>query len=715
VFSDAQTYVLEFGDEYIRFYQDGFQILDMGDPYEISSPFAVEDLDGIRFTQSADVVTLTHPLYGVYELRRMDTDDWAITQKSLGPALSYPANIVASGTAGSTPYLYFITSINAETGEESLPGVSNAPVLTAPSDNPHTIAWDAVSGAASYNVYAQAPFNASTMGYIGNTTGTSFVNDGITPDQLWRAPVDRTLFSSSGDYPTAVAYIQQRLALAGSVNEPETVWTSKTGLYDNFLTSSPLRDDDAITFTMSGRRVNAIQHLLDIGRLIILTAAGEWVVTGDGSGILRPTEINPKQHTYNGANHIAPVVINDTALYVQARGTIIRDLIYEAQSDGFRGSDLTIFSTHLFDGYTIVDMAYQQIPHSILWAVRSDGVLLGLTYIKEQEIWGWHKHDTDGVIERVCVVPEGNEDAVYLVVLRGDQRFIERLTPRERVDSDELFFMDAGLSYDGRDWGREQLADVTITVTTGTVWTAGATLTLTASDNAFVAGDVGNAIYLHIDDEDETVVVAVIVGYTDETHVTVQALSDIPVEGQGVAIVEWDRAVDAVSGLDHLDGEAVSVVADGDVIANPNNDAYATITVASGSISIPNPRVLIHVGLPYISDFETLDLESDTRSSKKTERSLASRLGLLVDTTLGLYAGAKAPTSADDPLEGLQPIQELDGESLFDEAATGPLTGVMLTEVERGWDSHSRMFVRQLEPLPASVLAVISAGYLSPE
>jgi hypothetical protein len=150
--------------------------------------------------------------------------------------------------------------------------------------------------------------------------------------------------------------------------------------------------------------------------------------------------------------------VGNSILYVEARRTQVRDLRFEQQSEGFGGKDLTVFAGHLFDGYQLNEIDHAQIPHSILWCIRSDGALLGLTYIPEQDVWGWHRHDTGEAdrFEHVCVVPEDDEDAVYVIVRRvidgNTVRYIERLEKRDVLAEDfneDSFFVDSGLSYSG--------------------------------------------------------------------------------------------------------------------------------------------------------------------------------------------------------------------------------------------------------------------------
>jgi hypothetical protein len=261
-------------------------------------------------------------------------------------------------------------------------------------------------------------------------------------------------------------------------------------------TRTPVQADDAVTFSLVGKQVNEVRHLVELSRLVALTSGTEWVINGDADGILTPTAINASQQSYHGSSELQPILIDASALYVQARGTIIRDYGFDYQIDGYRGNDLTIFSTHLFDGYTVRDWAYQKTPNSIVWVVRSDGVLLGLTYVKEHQLVAWHRHDTDGTFEQACSVPEGVEDSLYTVVVRtingATKRYIERMHSRTIDDVIDSVFMDSSLSYDGRNTNTSH----TMTLSGGTTWAYSETITLTSSASFFTAADVGNEIQI---------------------------------------------------------------------------------------------------------------------------------------------------------------------------------------------------------------------------
>ena len=495
--------------------------------------------------------------------------------------------------------------------------------------------------------------------------------------------------SISGAYPSTVGYFQQRKVYANTNNEPEKVWAGKSGAFKNFTISSPLQDDDAVTFTIAGRAVHEVRYLFDLGEFVILTAGGEWVAQGDANGVLVPTSPNLKQQGYNGAAEVIPVIIGNTLLYVQARGTVVRDLRFDFTSNGYTGRDLTVFAPHLFEGYTILAMDYAQVPHSIVWAVRSDGTLIGLTYLREHEIWGWHRHDTDGTFEDVCVVPEGEEDAVYVLVKRTingvTKRYQERFASRRVSDvTVDATFMDSFLSYDGRNTGA-----TTMTLTGGTTWAHTETLTLTASVAYFVAGDVGNAIVLTSGSDTVTLTIT---AYTSPTVVSVQSNKIVPASLRATALTTWTKAVDEISGLDHLEAKAVSIIGDGHVVKN-GVDAPLT-TVSSGAITLDRPYGVIHVGLPYTPDFELLDLEVIGTETISDKQKSVQSVTLLVEESRGLFAGIDA-----DHLTEWKQRTAADGEGV-------PVqTGKVEITLGATWNNHGRVFVRQKDPLPLTILS----------
>ncbi len=614
---------------------------------------------------------------------------------------------IAQNTTGFGAWVGFLGEATCRTDFVAIKSAAE-PTAAAP----NVLSWTAVSGAREYNIYRD---KQGIYGYCGSTTNTTYNDIGTAPDLLENPPEDRNnINDASNKYPGVVGSIQQRRAFARTNSEPQAGWATRTALPNNMTLHYPLDDSDSVKFKLAGEQ-NEIRHILDLGSIVLLTAGGEWILQGDGSGVLTPTQVNPKQMGYNGSAKIKPVLINNNALYVQARGNIIRDLAFDYQVDGYRGNDLTIFSSHLFEGYTIVDWAYQQSPNSIVWAVRSDGVLLGLTYLREQDIWAWHRHDTvGGIIESVCTVPEGEEDALYMIVKRtingASKRYIERLNTRV-VDDDTIedcVFMDCSKSFDGRHTGV-----VTMTLSGGTTWTYEETLTLTASAASFTSADVGKAV--HLVAADGEVIRFTINAYSSTTVVTGKAHKTVPVAMRSVAIGNgsgsWALAIKILTGLWHLEGKTVSVFADGYVVGSPNNEAYTTYTVANGKVTLDRPYAVIHVGLPITADLETLDIDTVQGETLVDKKKLSTKFTAWFEKSRGLFSGPKPPTDDDvDPLEGLYEMRWRENET--QEEAIELFTGTKTDLIKSEWNSGGRVFLRQVDPVPLSVLGIAPSGMI---
>ena len=725
VFNASQTYVLEFGDLYKRVYQDGVQLQSGGSPYEITTPYLEADLPELQYVQSADVITITNSGYAPRDLSRTGHTAWTLTTITFGATITAPTGL-ASDSAG-TAYYYKVTAVDATTSEESLPSAE-----AGSTSQISTLSWTAVTGAGLYNIYKKINGQYGWIGVAGAEGSPTFKDDTYIPDALDSPPVDRQPFTGAGNYPSTATYYQQRRIFANTDNNPEGVWTSKSALRKNLMISTPLQDDDAVTFSLVGRQVNEVKHMLEADKLIAFTASGEYAIEGDAAGILTPSGINPKQYTGNGSGFLAPLLVGGGALYIQARGSVVRDLAYEFEAAGYRGNELSIFSSHLIDGHTIVDWAYQQIPHSIIWMVRDDGVLLGLTYVREHQVIGWHRHDFNGVeagvsyfadgtytadgsisasggtddaanglVENVCVVPEGNEDVLYLVVKRlidgSWRRYVERMHTRQITDIKDAVFMDCSLTYDGRNTTTSH----TMRLTGGSTWAYDEDLTLESSTAYFAASDVGNEIIMK--DEDEGVVLrCTITAYTSTTDVTVRANKTVPLVLQNVSTYSWEKAVDEVSGLEHLEGRAVSILVDGFVSANPHNPEYGVRVVTNGAITLSDPHAVIHVGLPYISEIETLNIDSPQTILTDKKKHI-SGLTLHVEATRGIWAGPDE--------DNLTELKTRDDEGYDDpiDLKTGPVE----MNITAGWSESGSVLIRQTDPLPVSILAIVPNGFIA--
>jgi hypothetical protein len=237
---------------------------------------------------------------------------------------------------------------------------------------------------------------------------------------------------------------------------------------------------------------------LDVGQLIVLTSGGEFKVTGDSNGNLTGTGgFAMSGQSFNGSSDLAPINVGSVALYVQQKGSIIRDLFYSFDQDSYQSSDLTLLASHLFNGYSIRDWALSVQPFSVAWCARSDGMLLGLTYLREQQVYAWHPHPmTNGYVESICSISEGQEDAVYALIRRtvngSTVRYVERLNTRQFTEQQDAFFVDSGLSYSGEN------TDYSRTMTIGSAggWTYQDEFTLTCSSAIFDSSSTDYEIHI---------------------------------------------------------------------------------------------------------------------------------------------------------------------------------------------------------------------------
>ena len=250
-------------------------------------------------------------------------------------------------------------------------------------------------------------------------------------------------------YPGCVGFFEDRLVFAGSKAKPQTYWASKSGDYYNFSVSAPQQDDDAITGTLSGGQMNTIKALVTFSEMLMLTSGGEFKV-GGGSEAFTPTNQKAKPQEYRGINDLTPVLIGGRIVYVQHQGSIVRDLTYSYDVDKYTGDDVSLLAAHLFDGHKLTSITYQQTPNSIVWCTRDDGVLLGMTYIKEQDVYAWHQHTTQGEFVDVCSIPGRNEDELWAVIKRDGKYYVEQMaTQNQEARPENQFYVDAGYTYEG--------------------------------------------------------------------------------------------------------------------------------------------------------------------------------------------------------------------------------------------------------------------------
>ena len=479
----------------------------------IATGYDHNDLAGLRVEQSNDNIYLLHQKYTTKKLCRYSHTNWRLVDANYGASLAAPANLWISnqGTGDTTEPSWDMLVIAVDENGKYSDRSSVLKVFQS-----QTLAWSAVSGAEYYRVY-KAENNA--FGWVCNTPGTTYKDpdqeSGTVPDMKSTAPVKKLPFEGAGNYPGYAESFKSRMIYTNSYNKPSTLFGSKTGDFENMNISNPSGDDDAFTWKVLTGKMNKIVWICEYGDDLIIGTEGGIRKHSCGGEALTPDNPNiVGVKTKGGCADIHPLDVGDSILYIQHGNPHVRDFVYSLEIDGYRGDDLSLFAYHLVDNHKIVDWCYQRDPDGIVWLVRDDGVLLGLTYAKEHQVYGWHEHTTDGRILSCACIADGDQDnEVYFVVERiiegVSRKYIEKLSRRNDTDPVEAFFADSYVTYRG-------------VATTG------------------------------------------------------------------------------VSDLEHLEGKEVVILAGGHVVRNR--------VVKNGKIELEFPEEVIHIGLPYVSRVETMNL-----------------------------------------------------------------------------------------------------------
>lgn len=451
------NYVLIFQDGSIRV--AGAEGLLAG--VSVESPYALEDVCDISTAQAGDIVYLAHRDYALRKLTRSGTApdyDWALEEVALNQSIDAPGaptvTFVRDNGDDDAPLnytlRYVVTAVDAD-GVESVASAVGSTSGKYPTDwvvgNHVNLSWTAVDGAEEYNIYRES---AGYYGFIGVSRGTSFQDQNFEPDTATTPKEDWNPFAD-GNNPATVAFHQQRLVLGGTKDDPASFFMSRTGDYENFRKSRPLQDDDPVEYMLASGSIDEIRWMASFGDLLIGTSGAEYKATSSGAAITS-SDVQISVQSYWGSSGLAPLIIGQSVMHCQRSGSHVRDLYYSWESDGYAGNDLSLLAPQLVESHHITQWAFQQSPGSNIWAVRDDGVLLCLTYMKEQNVYGWSRHVTQGKALSVAVISGSQEDVVMLVVEREvggvKKYFLERLAGRFR-DADgigDAFYVDCGLT-----------------------------------------------------------------------------------------------------------------------------------------------------------------------------------------------------------------------------------------------------------------------------
>jgi hypothetical protein len=412
-------------------------------------------------------------------------------------------------------------------------------------------------------------------------------------------------FGGDQGFPRALAFYEERLYFAGTTGQPQTIFGSVTADFENHTPGT--EDDSAINVTIASDQVNVIKHMIPGRFLQIMTTSAEFTLSGGtGTTAVTPTNVNVLRETTFGSGDVRPLRAGASTIMIQKGGEKVKEVTFSLDTDGLVGRDLTVLGEHLARG-GLTDMIWQQEPELVLWFVRGDGTLIGLSYDPANNTIGWHQHPLggSGVVESITAIPSGTEDQVYLSV----KRTIDSSTVRHIVFMKSIYFNQ----------------------------------------------DVGDGFYVD---------------------------SGITYDGS---------ATTSITGLDHLEGETVQILADG--------STHADKTVSSGSITLDRSASKVHVGYSYDSLVETLRLEAgadDGIAQGKIKRIHGITARFL--DTVGAELGPD--TSNLDRL----PFRD---SSMAMDTAVPLFNGDKEIFFPSGYENDAQVVIRQNQPLPMTIVAIM--------
>jgi hypothetical protein len=587
-FKTTDTYILEFGDQTMRVFRSGLQVLDATDKVITgitqANPGVITSnshgfSDGDEIFVDA-IVGMTELNGRNYRVDNATTNTFTLTDL-FGNDID-TTSFTAYGSAGTATEIYNIATPYAVADLPALRFVQSADTM--------------------FIVHPSYAIRKLTRTADNNWTfSTATITGSPSP----------ALNDTTNNYPSVVTFFEQRLVFGATNNNPQTLWFSKNGDYENFTTGTG--DDDALVYTIASNQVNAIRYLSATRVLTIGTTGGEYVLTATSDGPVTPTTTLIRKYSNYGSAAIEPVQVADVTLFVQRGGRKVREFRYvgDINVSAYQAPDITIVAEHITAG-GLSAFAYQQEPDGVIWAVRADGTLLGVTYRREEEVVAWHKHVIGGefsggqaVVESIATLPsDTGEDELYMIVKRtingATKRYVELMRPFDFGGvTTGAFFVDCGLRYEG--------------TATGTL-----------------------------------------------------------------------------SGLYHLEGETVTVLANG--ATHPDRE------VTNGGITLAYNSTTAAVGYNYTSSMQTMRIEAgsaDGTSQGKPKRIHAVTLRLL--ETVGIEVGNSSNEN--------DRVFFRDSSMPMDQAV--PLfTGDKDIEFPGGYDDDDRLYVRQTQPLPMSVLAL---------
>jgi len=664
--------------------------------YEIATPYTTAQLFDIKFAQSADVMYITHPSHEVEKLSRTAHTTWTLTDVDFTNGPFMDVNTTATTL---TP-----ASAGVGTGVDI-----TASAITGINGGVGWLATDVGRQIFFNSGYAKITARTSATVAVATIT-TAFTNTDAT------AAFQLGSFSDTTGHPSCVTFFEQRLVFAGTTDQPQTIFFSKSGDYENMDENigGTVADDDAMVYTIASNQVNAIRFMTATRTLIIGTAGGEFTVSGGGTdSAVTPTNILIKKQSNHGSANVDALAVGNATLFLQRAKRKIRELAYNFDVDGYIAPDMTILAEHVTEG-GLTQIAYQQEPNQIIYAVRGDGELVGLTYQREQQVTAWHRHIFGGRFGNATITVTD-----YANIANGTRIVLTK------ADGTTTTFTSATSATSGKfhnTTSNNQTATNLKTLVdadsnfTATVSSNVVTITETSplSTGFLTIKSLDDATRLAKTDEGKAVCESVSVIPTDDTEYQVWVIVKRTVNGitrryvEYLNVFDFDQtdnttfnfldsalsysgsAVTTISGLDHLEGQAVGVLADG--ATHPDK------TVASGSITLDRSSKNVKVGLNYTSLLQTMRLDAgsqDGTSQGKTKR--------IYDITVRMFETIGVEVGPN--LNDLERIPFRSSADLMDEGIP-PFSGDKQVEFRGNYETDGFIFVRQTQPLPFTILSL---------
>lgn len=594
---------------------------------------------------------------------------------------NYAADFTRTPPKGNNPFADgAITNINILNAGNNY---TSASLITAADPNA------AAGGFIGYVVHSPtfASQNGPIAGIIILDGGHDYTNPVFTVTVGAGCILEAEIGPRTGNNPSVSAVYQQRQVYGATLNAPLTIDGSRPGKLSNFTTSDILLANDSYEHEIDSDNFSPIRHLIPArGGLLAMSVAKIWLLAGTSGAAISAVDVQAEPQSGSGVSTVPPIKVNSDIIYCEGEGGKVMILSYNDIIKLYAGVDLSLLASHLITPTKqIKAWTYAHEPFKMVWAVRTDGVMLNFTIIKEQEVFAFTRRLTQGIFLDVASIINGAESDVYLITRRyingRHTKFFERVARRDFTHVEDAFCVDCGLSLSVNN------PDATLQLSA----TTGAGIDAISNNPVFAAGDVGRVLRFGR-------AKATVATYVNTRNVKVNFIRDVtdtvpftnPVLPRRAESGEWslDTAVTTVSGLHHLEGSAVSVLADGNVVTGK--------TVTNGAITIPQASSRVVVGLPYTCTMKNLPLNLPG-SVIENKKQRVTALNIRVKDARGLKVG--------NDLRDLYPMKERTSEAWGQ--PTELQSGMRQQLVEPIWTENATSYIVQEEPLPATVLGYI--------